>query len=88
VFAGSQDAARLDVLPSSLAGWSRFAADPFRLVGDHASIIGAEMTEASPFPSATDLPKEEIAVDEAIPEPLIFPVGVALIEGAAALVLR
>jgi hypothetical protein len=80
VFAGSQDAARLDVLPSSLAGWSRFAADPFRLVGDHASIIGAEMTEASPFRLASARPAQE--------RPLIFPVGVALIEGAAALVLR
>jgi PRC-barrel domain len=43
-------------------------ADPYSLVGDHALTSGGEMTDASQSPSATDLPKEEIAVDGVIPE--------------------
>ncbi len=43
-------------------------ADPYNLVGDHAVTSGGEMTEASPSPSAPDLPKEELAVDDATSE--------------------
>jgi hypothetical protein len=43
-------------------------ADPYSLVGDHASTIGGRMTEAPASPSATDVSKEEVAVDGAIPE--------------------
>jgi sporulation protein YlmC with PRC-barrel domain len=46
----------------------QIVAGPFSLVGDHASTIGGRMTEASTSPSATQLPKEDVAVDGAIPE--------------------
>jgi sporulation protein YlmC with PRC-barrel domain len=46
----------------------QIVAYPFRLVGAHALISGGEMTEASASPSLTHLPKEELAVDSAIPE--------------------
>jgi len=46
----------------------QIVAGPFSLVGDHASTIGGRMTEASGSPSATHLPKEEVAVDGASPE--------------------
>ena len=42
-------------------------ADPISLVGDHALIIGGEMTEASASPSVTHRPEEELAVDGATP---------------------
>jgi sporulation protein YlmC with PRC-barrel domain len=45
----------------------QIVADPISLVGDHALIIGGEMTEASASPSVNDLPEEELAVDGAIP---------------------
>jgi hypothetical protein len=46
----------------------QIAADPYSLVGDHASTIGGRMTEASASPSTTHLPEEEVAIDRAIPE--------------------
>jgi PRC-barrel domain len=46
----------------------QIAADPFHSVGDHALTSGGEMTEASPSPSAPDLPKEEAALAETAPE--------------------
>jgi hypothetical protein len=46
----------------------QIVADPFSLVGNEPLIIGGEMTEASASPSATDHPKEDLAVDGANPE--------------------